>query len=85
MLVALHGNFGEVHGQSVVHFVVLEIFADEQSHEATVWVVVDAASHRVLPLKARTLFRVRVRIVLNCFEDLGAELSPERPQSALLF
>lgn len=84
MLVTLHGNFGQVNRQGVVHLVILEVLLDQQGYQTTVRVVMNFASYRVLPLKARTLFRVRVCVVLDGFEDLGAQLGSERSKGALL-
>lgn len=84
VLVTLHGNFGQVNRQGVVHLVILEVLLDQQGYQTTVRVVMNFASYRVLPLKARTLFRVRVCVVLDGFEDLGTQLGSERSKGALL-
>ena len=52
MLLALHGDLGQVDRQGVVHLVVLQVLLDEQGDDLAVGVFVDFACHGVLPLES---------------------------------
>ena len=54
----------------------LEVLLNEQSYYLTVGIFMYLASYRVLPLKASRLLCIRVCVVLDGLEDLGAKLSP---------
>lgn len=75
MLLALHGDLGQVHRHCVVHLIVLQIFSDHKCDKFRVSVFLDLASDGVLPLEARLLLRVCVGIAFDGLENLGTELS----------
>lgn len=72
MLLALHCDLWQIDRHCVVHLVVLQVLLDKQSNQLAVLILVNLARNWVLPLETRRLLRVRVSVVLNSFEDLGA-------------
>jgi len=77
VLLALHGDFGKEHRQGVVHLVVLQVLFDQKRKNLAVGVFVDLRGDRVLPLESCWLFGVRVSVVLDGFENLGAQLGSQ--------
>jgi hypothetical protein len=84
MLGTLDGDFRLVNREGVVHFVMLEVVLDQQCDQLAVWVFVNLACNWVLPLEASSLLRVRVSVVLDCFEHLGSELRSQCGKSTFL-
>ena len=74
VFLVLECNFREVYGESVLHSVVLQVFANKLGNQSTFITVVDLLSYGVLPLKASLLLGGVICMFFNSFENLGSQL-----------